>query len=196
MNYNDLDESYAKRVARRDRRLRLTRFFVGVLVLLAVWFLFAWAEARGQEVVAGAAAASEPSAWQSFCEAALSVRGRMLTAGAIWLLVAVLKLFVLGKASPTAKRIVVALMAALTAIGPAWAVPGAVWWEVLAGGVMVFFTALGLHDRVSDLVQAVLPAVAGLPKVGPTLAAALRAMLAPSAPPVSEVRADDELAKP
>ena len=143
------------------------------------------------------AAAQEPDtapavvAWQAaLADWLTSPAGRLLVPGIVYALVALLKLVPLRAASPGAKIMTVvclSLTAGATALGA-----GASPLAALGTTVAAATGAIGCHEMLGRLAEAALPLLVRLPRVGPAVAAVVRALFAPSAATVEELVADSK----
>lgn len=159
-----------------------------VAAVAAIGWLLSSSLALAQEAPAAAGAAVSP-----WVERLTSTGGRIALAASVYAIVALSKLLPLKAASPAAKLTSV-LALALGAGAGAWGA-GASLWESIGTLLAAALGAIGLHELGGKVAAALIPIVAAVPRVGPAIASVLRALMAPSSPPVDALVAERELEK-
>lgn len=106
---------------------------------------------------------------------------RVALAGLVYAVVALLKLIPWVRSQHPLAKLATAALLALAGGATAWAAGAALGAALLTAGA-AFVGAVGLHESLGKLVELALPVVA---LRAPAVAAVLRALFAPSTPPVA-----------
>ena len=169
---------------------RIARKLAPMLPLAAA---LAWL-CSSQIALAQESAAPEPSAWGSFAEALSTDGGRAALAGGVYALLALAKLIpaVRDAATPGGKIFAVVALG-LGAGAAAWSAPGCSVWVAIVTACAAAGGAIAAHEVIEKVARASLPLLAAIPRVGPAIAAAVRAVFVPSSPPVDAVAAERSL---
>lgn len=160
---------------------RIARKLAPMLPLAAA---LAWL-CSSQIALAQESAAPEPSAWGSFAAALSTDGGRAALAGGVYALLALAKLIpaVRDAATPGGKIFAVVALG-LGAGAAAWSAPGCSVWVALVTAGAASAGAVFAHEAIEKVARLLLPVLAAIPRVGPAIAAAVRAVFVPSSPPV------------